>query len=53
MRNVVEFCTNEDPNKPDFLGRLVDDGIIRRECAPPENAPMTDTERNTLKNQVE
>ena len=50
MRNVIEFCEQEDPHKPDFKGRMIDEGVIRRECGEPENAPMTDHERTLLKN---
>ena len=36
MRNVVEFCIDNDPNKPDFLSRLIDEGVVRRECGTAE-----------------
>ena len=52
MREVVEFCKEEDPAKPDFLGRLVDEGVIRRECAGSDKAPLTEHERSLLKNQI-
>ena len=52
MREVVEFCKEEDPAKPDFLGRLVDEGVVRRECAGSDKAPLTEHERSLLKNQI-
>ena len=53
MREVIKFCTEEDPHKPDFLGRLVDEGIIRRECSGPDKAPLTEHERSLLQNQIQ
>lgn len=52
MREVIEFCTTEDPHKPDFMGRLIDEGVIRRECGGADKAPLTEHERTLLKNQV-
>ena len=31
MRKVVEFCQENDPYRPDFITRLMDEGVIRRE----------------------
>ena len=45
MRDVVEFCKEEDPHKPDFLSRLIDEGVIRRECGGTDKAPLTEHER--------
>ena len=50
MRNIVDFCRQEDPYAPDFLGRLIDEGVIRRECGGDDKAPLIENERNMLKN---
>ena len=52
MRNVVEFCAEFDPHKPNFMQSLIDDGIIRRECAPPDNKTLSLQEEKLLKSQV-
>ena len=52
MRNVVEFCTENDPYKPNFMERLTKDKIIRKECAPPSNSPMNGHEKKLLVNHV-
>ena len=55
MRSIVEFCAENDPYKPDFLGKMIGEGIIRRECTPNEdndNAKMNSHEKQLLQNQV-
>ena len=37
MRKVEDFCKENDPFKPDFIGRLMDEGLIRRELKGKEN----------------
>ena len=53
MRNVITFCEANDPYKPDFIGMMIDDSLIRRECGSPDNAPLTSHESTILKNQVD
>ena len=50
MRKVEEFCAENDPFKPDFLGRLIDEGLIRRELKNKEKVHtlLNEHERNLL-----
>ena len=53
MRGIVEFCTDNDPHKPDFMSKLIDDGVVRPECAGEKGATLTAFEAGLLKNQTE
>lgn len=50
MRKVEEFCAENDPFKPDFLGRLIDEGLIRRELKNKEKVHtlLNEHEKNLL-----
>ena len=55
MRPVEAFCRKEDPFKPDFIGRLMDEGVIRRELKGRDkiHTLLNETEKELLDRQEE
>ena len=48
MREIIQFCTENDADPPNFIPELIQQGLIRPECGLPHNAPMKDFEKSKI-----
>ena len=52
MRDIIAFCTENDPHKEiheaEFKANFIEDELIRKECGHPTNKPLNDHEKKII-----